>query len=334
MKNKNLFIGFVNNGYMEMLKEILNTFHGKKILVIGDIILDKYVYGSVNRVSPEAPIPVLNVEKEFYKPGGAANVALNVKNLSPNGEVYIFGFVGNDIYGEELKKLLEGNINCYFEKSGSTIIKERVIGRSSGQKQHIVRIDREEIFPKNFESLDNILQKAEIADKIIVSDYAKGSITQNLMNSLSPYNKKIIIDPKPTNKDFKTLYKNAFLMTPSRDEALRMSKCDNIDDAGYSLRKDFNSNILITLGKDGMKLFPVNNSNFTDIKTTSEESFDETGAGDTAIAIIALALYDNSISSIVNAAKLGNYAAGITIRNIGTYAPSFKELEEKILSLK
>ncbi len=321
---------------MENLKEILNNFHKKNILVIGDVMLDKYIYGSVKRVSPEAPVPLLNVEKEIYKPGGAGNVALNLSNLAQEGNTYLFSFLGDDIYGDILKNILENNsVSCYFEKTGSTIMKERIIGKSSGQQQHLLRIDREEIFEKKFSSLENILEIAEISDKIIISDYAKGAITPVLMNALKSYNKKIIIDPKPTNKDFKIIYKNIFLMTPSRDEALKMSKSDNIDDAGYFLRRELNSNILITLGKDGMELFPVNGDPIK-IQTIPEESFEETGAGDTAIAAIALALSssNDSLDSLINAAKIGNLAAGITIKQIGTYAPSFGELKEKILSLE
>lgn len=318
---------------MKGLREVLNSFHEKKILVIGDVILDKYIYGTVYRISPEAPVPLINVEKEIYKPGGAGNVALNLANLSQESEINLFGFVGNDIYGNELRKILEDNrVNCYFEKNNSTILKERIIGKSSGQQQHLLRVDREEISQKKFRNIDNILQIAEKSDNIIISDYAKGAITSNLMNVLNPYKEKIIVDPKPTNKDFKTIYKDVFLMTPSRNEAIVMSKCDDIEEAGYLLRKEFNSNILITLGKDGMKLFPVNEK-MVDVKTIPEESFEETGAGDTAIAAITLALYDKSIESIESAAKIGNLAAGITVKHIGTYAPSFKELEEKILSI-
>ena len=152
---------------MKNLLDVLNNFYNKNILVIGDVILDKYTIGRVKRISPEAPVPVLSVEEEFYKPGGAANVALNVVNLSTKGEIYLFSFVGEDFYGNELKKILSNNrINYYFEKSDTTIMKERVIGRSSGQKQHIVRIDREEISEKKFKDIDNLLQAAEKADKI------------------------------------------------------------------------------------------------------------------------------------------------------------------------
>lgn len=321
---------------MENLKEILDNFHNKKILVIGDVMLDKYTMGRVKMISPEAPVPLVTVEKEEYKPGGAANVALNVANLSINSQVYLFGFVGNDFYGNELKKILSNNrINYSFEKSDTTTMKERIIGRSSGQQQHIVRVDRNETSQKNFKSLENILEVAEKADKIIISDYAKGAITSNLMSALNPYKKKIIVDPKPSNKDFKNLYKDVFFMTPSRSEALLMSKSDNIDEAGGSLKKEFNSNILITLGKEGMKLFPINGEE-TYIGTIPEESFEETGAGDTAIAAIALALSssDNSLESLINAAKIGNLAAGITVKHIGTYAPTFQELKEKIESLQ
>lgn len=322
---------------MNKLLESLNNFHNKKILVIGDVILDKYTIGYVQRISPEAPVAVLNVEEEFYKPGGAANVALNVANLSSNGQVYLFSFVGNNFYGDKLKEILSNDkIDCYFEENNQTIMKERVIGRSSGQQQHIVRIDREEISEKKFKNLDELLQISKETDKIIISDYAKGAITDDLISYLRPYKNKIIIDPKPNNKSFKTIYKNSFMITPSRNEALVMSGSHDVYNAGYKLRQEFDSNILITLGKEGMELFPLNKTGPIHIETIPEESFEETGAGDTAIAAIALALSssDNSLESLINAAKIGNLAAGITVKHMGTYAPTLQELQEKILSLE
>ena len=322
---------------MKNLVNVLETFYDKKILVIGDVMLDKYTFGSVQRISPEAPVPIIIVEREEYKPGGAGNVALNVANLSPNGEIYLFGFIGKDDNGHKLRKILEGGgIKCYFEESGQTTMKERVIGRSYGQQQHIVRIDREEISSKKFNDLSELTKIAEKVDKIIISDYAKGTITKEFMSNLNSYKSKMIIDPRPTNKDFNEIYRNAFLMTPNRDEAFKMSGIYDVDNAGEKLKKEFGSNILITLGKDGMKLFTINRNDKIDVKTISEESFEETGAGDTAIATVALALDSsgNSLESLINAAKLGNIAAGITIKHIGTYAPSFEELKEKVLSLK
>jgi len=312
------------------LMNILNTFPNKKILIIGDVILDKYTEGIVERVSPEAPVPVLRVNKEGYIPGGAGNAAANAKSLS--AEVHLFGFIGHDSNGEELKKILESRgINCYFEKNSLTIMKERIIGKSSGQQQQMVRIDREEISDKFFSSsINKLLELAEKSDRIIISDYAKGSITPELMNHLANYKSKIILDPKPANKNFKSIYKNVFLMTPNRKEAFEMSGYDNVREAGEHLRKEFNSNILITLGKDGMVLFPIEEQPIH-IKTTPQESFEETGAGDTAIASLTLSLYDNSTQSIVSAAKLANYAAGITIKHLGNYCPTIEELRQEIL---
>jgi D-beta-D-heptose 7-phosphate kinase/D-beta-D-heptose 1-phosphate adenosyltransferase len=322
---------------MDEIKKILERFPRKKVLVIGDVMLDKYSFGQVRRISPEAPIPVLFLEKEEYKPGGAANVALNVSQLSPESEIFLFGFIGNDLYGQELKKILEEkNIQCFFKQNSLTIVKERVIGWTSGQKQHIIRIDREENSKKSFEEyLSQIIDIAKSADIIIVSDYAKGAITYDLMSYLHPYKNKIIIDPKPTNKDFKAIYKNALLLTPSRDEAIAMSGHHEIDDAGYFLRKELDATILITLGKEGMKLFQYGNPHDEKIhiQTVPEESFEETGAGDTAISAIALTLAvlkDTSIKSFEQAARIGNFAAGITVKKIGAYAPTLQELQKKI----
>lgn len=317
----------------EELLRVLREFPNKRILVIGDVMLDKYIYGDVDRISPEAPVPVLKVKEEYFKAGGAGNVAVNVANLS-SSKVSLFGFVGKDMWAEDLKKILnEKNIKSHFETNTSTILKERIIGHSSGQQQHIVRIDREEMHPKKFNEVKQILfESAERADIILISDYAKGAITLDLMNSLSNYKNKMIIDPKPKNNDFKTIYKNALLITPNRSEALKMSGCTDIYDAGYKLKQEFNSNILITLGKQGMILFPVSGEKL-DISTIPEESFEETGAGDTAISAIALSLAvdKSSIQSFENAAQLGNLAAGITVKKFGVYAPKFEELEQKLI---
>lgn len=317
----------------EELLKILREFPKKRILVIGDIMLDKYIYGDVDRISPEAPVPVLKVKEEYYRPGGAGNVAVNIANLS-SSESSLFGFVGKDIWAEDLKKILEEkNIKHHFEANTSTILKERIIGHSSGQQQHIVRVDREETNPKKFNEIKQILlESAERADIILISDYAKGAVTLDLMDLLSDYKEKIIIDPKPDNKDFKTIYGGVLLITPNKSEALKMSGCLDIYEAGFKLRREFNSNILITLGKQGMILFPCSGEK-VDIKTTPEESFEETGAGDTAIATISLALSvdKSSIQAFENAAKLGNLAAGITVKKFGVYAPQFTELEKKLM---
>jgi rfaE bifunctional protein kinase chain/domain len=319
------------------LKEILSNFKNKEILVIGDIMLDKYTVGTVKRISPEAPVPVLNVEKEYFRAGGAGNVALNVSNLSPENKIHFFSFLGNDIWAEKLEGILNlNNLSCYFEKTEyDTIIKERIMGRSSGPEQHIIRIDREENSKKIFQSkLEKLSEIAEKSDIIIVSDYAKGTITSELMKVLEPYKSKIVIDPKPTNKNFEEIYKNSYIITPSRAEAFVMAGTDDVDEAGKILREKLNSNILITLGKKGMKLFAVDGESEY-IETIPEDSFEETGAGDTAISALALALSSkkDSIPDILNAAKLGNYAAGITIKKIGAYAPNFNELEDKINNL-
>jgi len=317
----------------EELLKILREFPKKKILVVGDVMLDKYIYGDVLRISPEAPVPVLKVKEEYYKAGGAGNVAVNVVNLS-SVETSLFGFAGNDIWAEDLKKVLkEKKIRYYLETNTSTILKERVIGHSSGQQQHIVRVDREEVYPKIFKEVkQTLLESAERADIILISDYAKGAVTLDLMNLLSDYRSKIVIDPKPDNKDFKTIYGRVLLITPNKSEALRMSGCSDIYKAGSKLRDEFNSNILITLGKGGMIFFPAT-GNPIDIKTVPEESFEETGAGDTAIATISLSLAvdKSSIQAFENAAQLGNLAAGITVKKFGVYAPKFTELEKKLI---
>ena len=319
---------------MEELLKILDGFPKKKILIIGDIMLDKYTEGKIERISPEAPVPVLSVYNQSYKIGGAGNVALNAANLSPGGEIHFSGFIGLDKEADHLTRLLEEKkIKTYFEKKSSTIVKERFIGKSSGHTQHLIRVDKEDTSPKILSSeikavLNNISQEADI---IIISDYAKGAITNDLLNSLSSYKNKIIVDPKPKNPEYKSSYKGVYLITPNRKEAFEMTGLIDIYEAGKKLTEDFNSNILIKLGGDGSIIFPISGDPIK-IPTINEVNFEETGAGDTTMAALALSLSVNK--SLQHAARISNYASRITIKNIGTYAPTLDELRNFILNEK
>ncbi|MAH06999.1 hypothetical protein CMI38_01980 [Candidatus Pacearchaeota archaeon] len=313
------------------LKNILELFPKKNILVIGDIMLDKYTEGFVERISPEAPVPVLRVENHYYKLGGAANVAMNLSNLSPEGNITLSGFTGKDPESIFLKKTLEeNNINTCLDENSSTILKERFMGKSSGHPQHILRVDREENKPKLFtqEIKKNLMHLSEKADLIILSDYAKGTITLDLINTLNNFKNKLIIDPKPKNPDFKSIYQDSLAITPNKKEALEMSGLNDIYDAGIKLSKDFNSNIFVKEGGEGLTIFP-NNNHPIKVPTNKETNFEETGAGDTMIAAIALSLATNN--SLENAAKIGNHAARLTVKKIGTHAPTLNELHRSII---
>ena len=306
----------------QRLKEILNNFSDKKILVIGDIMLDKYSYGEVLRISPEAPIPVVNLLKEKYEIGGAGNVASNITSLG--SQATIFAFAGQDPEALTLKKLLqEKNIEYYLNPSKITTCKSRII---ANQQQIGLRLDKENTEDKTFnqKTKETLLERAEQADKIIISDYSKGTITQDLMDLLNSYKHKIIADLKPKNKH---LYKNVYLIKPNEKEALEMTNQNNIYQAGTKLKKGFNSNVLITRGSKGMILF---SDKIIKIPTYAKEVYDVSGAGDSVIAAITIAL--SSDASLHESAIISNYAAGIAVEKHRTHSVNLEELTERILS--
>ncbi|MFH1307844.1 MAG: bifunctional heptose 7-phosphate kinase/heptose 1-phosphate adenyltransferase [archaeon] len=298
--------------------ERINKFKDANILVIGDIMLDKYFEGDVLRISPEAPVPVVHIKEEFHEIGGAGNVASNIASLG--GKATIFSFVGNDPEAEILKRLLDQkSITYFFDTTSSTIQKTRVVGKG----QQLVRFDKEEASEKMFsnEIKNKIIEKANEANIILISDYAKGAITLDLMNLLSNFKNKIIVDAKPKNKE---LFKGVFLTKSNEKESLTMSSKMNVHEAGQFLNDNLNSNILITRGGKGMVLF---SDKTTEIPTYAKEVYDVTGAGDTVIAALALALSVGS--SIEEAAIISNHAAGIAVGKKGTYPVSLKELKSK-----
>lgn len=307
---------------MEKYADILNRFSGKKILLIGDIMLDKYIYGDVSRISPEAPVPIVKIEQEFCELGGVGNVASNVASLG--GEAFLISFVGKDAEGKILRELLEQKgIGCALDEGGVTIQKTRVIGKN----QQLIRFDKEETDKKTFSENVKIIirEKSEQSEIIIISDYAKGCITADLMELLIPYREKIIADPKPSNKN---LYKNIFLITPNKKESLEMSGSTTPEEAIFKLGDELNSNVLITLSEKGMMLLA--DEKIREIPTYAREVFDVMGAGDSAIATIALGLAANA--SLEESAILANYAAGISVEKKGTYSVGIEELKNRLFS--
>lgn len=317
------------------LIKIIEQFNNKKILVIGDVMLDKYIWGEVSRISPEAPVQVVKVEKESYAPGGAANVANNVAAL--NGTTYMIGIVGNDeankILVSELKSRKINTDGIIEDKNKPTIQKVRVIGKG----QQLLRFDYEKkgYLDENFENkiFDFVLKRIQNIDAIIISDYAKGVITKQLAKKLiklaNEKKKTIIIDPKPKHKDF---YKNATLITPNNKEACEMLNVDEEDEegiinAGKKLLEEFNSHLIITRGEKGMTIFEKNDE-ITNIPTKAKEVYDIIGAGDTVVATLALALASNA--TLKEAAILANYAAGIVVGKIGTSTVTTEEIKKAL----
>jgi len=312
------------------------NFKNKKILVIGDIILDRYIFGKVVRISPEAPVPVVEVYEEQYRLGGAANVANNI--IALGGIVYLCGIIGKGSAGRIVRDLLaERGIqqDFIFEDMRRTTVKTRIIGGN----QQIVRFDIEE--RKRLEGkakeifLSMIKNGLNNFDAVIVSDYRKGVVSEELFRILVNHKKKngsfIAVDPKVGH--FR-LYKQVSLITPNIAEASHGAEVEIKDEktlvkAGFNLLKKLAcDSVLITRGEEGMSLFEKQNSdvNVTHLPTVAKKVFDVTGAGDTVIATITLAHVAGA--PLVDAAKIANVAAGIVVGKIGTATATKEEIME------
>ena len=293
------------------------------MLVLGDLILDQFIWGKVERISPEAPVPVVRMDRESFMPGGASNVANNIAALG--GKVDIAGIIGNDERGAILKSELDqrgiGTNGIIRDKTRPTISKTRVIAH----KQQVVRIDKETSLPVNkrlIGKLANIVKnKLDNVDILIIEDYGKGTITSELLKIIIPLAKKkrkiIAVDPK---EDHFSLYKGVDVITPNHKEAsiasgVAIVNKKTLDEAGKLLLKKLKcSTILITLGEKGMSVFkegakPVH------IPTLAQEVFDVSGAGDTVVGVFSLSLASGATS--VQAAHIANVAAGIVVGKIG-----------------
>lgn len=315
---------------LKRFEEICSKFNKKRILVFGDIILDRYIFGQVSRISPEAPVPVVKITKEEYRPGGAGNVAANIDKLGAQG--ILMGVCGDDEYFRELVKLKESNNFVINSGINKTLLKTRVIS----QRQQIVRIDREERFnivPEIEKEFINRLKKLNI-DAIIVSDYAKGTLTKVLMEALKNRAKisniPIIVDPKPPNFD---LYYNVYGITPNLKEAEKITnkKIENTNDSFKTVRiiqRKFKTKFsLITRGDMGITAAEKGKKAFN-ISAFSQEVFDVTGAGDTVVSILTLSLVAGA--SLREAVSLANAAASIVIEKIGASQVTIEEIRNRI----
>lgn len=317
------------------LLKILENFKGKKILVIGDIMLDKYIWGDVLRISPEAPVQVVNVLKETFEAGGAANVANNISALS--GNAFMVGITGNDdarkILLEELRKKNIDVSGVLIDKDKPTTQKVRILGKG----QQLLRVDyesREHVHDSIENSIVDFLEKNILdADVLIISDYAKGVLTSQISRKAIEISKKfgkpIIVDPKPKHMEF---YAGVTLITPNSAEASEMSGIEDVNDEatiemGNQLMKSLNTNVLITRGEKGMSFFGLDGSK-TQIPAKAREVYSLIGAGDTVVATIALALASGA--NFGEAAILSNIAAGIKVGKIGTATVSVDEIKKEI----
>ena len=312
----------------EGLLPILEKIGSTKILVIGDLMLDKFIWGDVTRISPEAPVPVVHVKNETCAPGGAANAAMNVCALG--AKCYLLGLVGDDYAKDILITLLNAkNIDTQgiFVHQNPTIQKVRVMGNN----HNLIRFDYEEKTEneKEKEMIEYIKQIANEIDIILVSDYAKGTITQTIMLELKKIGKKIIVDPKSERFHF---YKGVYAIKPNEKEATEIANMKNtgeesINQMGKQMLERSNANILLSRGKEGMSLFELE-GDISHFPARTKEVFDVTGAGDTVVATIALAIAAGA--NLKEATMLANYAAGIKVSKIGTVAVSKQELQNTL----
>ncbi|MDP2928046.1 MAG: D-glycero-beta-D-manno-heptose-7-phosphate kinase [Candidatus Omnitrophota bacterium] len=336
---------------MKHLKEIIRKFDQANILVVGDLILDEYIWGTVERISPEAPVPVLWANKRTFVPGGTANVANNISSLG--GKVTLLGVTGDDanskILLNELKKRKISLQGIFVENNRHTTVKTRIL---AGHQQ-VVRVDWEHTHDLSKELNAKILRYIEknirSFDAIIIEDYGKGVINVALLKeliSLAKVNKKIItVDPKEENFQY---YRQVTSITPNRKELENAIRNLKIQDTANRFRintdklftdKDVDSaarqildylnldSILITLGEQGMKLLEKN-GRLTHIPTVAQEVFDVSGAGDTVISTFTLALCAGA--SKLEAAHIANFAAGIVVGKLGTAVINAGELLERI----
>ncbi len=318
------------------IKRILERFSRKRILVIGDLILDQFIWGEVSRISPEAPVPVVWAKRESYMPGGACNVAHNIKDLGAS--VDLVGIMGKDSAGSilsaELEKIGIDSSGIVFTDSRPTTHKVRVIAHS----QQVVRIDREEIEHNSSATINAVIKtitsKIKESDAVIIEDYGKGLITASLIKKVvelgKKYKKNISVDPK---KEHFRYYKGITTITPNKvetEEAVGVKIKDDatLKKAGERLLRRLNAkSVLVTLGEKGMCLIERGKSAIH-IPTMAKQVYDVSGAGDTVIAVFSLAVASGA--ALPKAAYIANQAAGIVVGKIGTATVNRPELLREI----
>ncbi len=318
------------------LKRVISTFKEAKVLVVGDLILDEFIWGKVSRISPEAPVPVVWVDSENFMPGGASNVANNIRSLG--GEVYLAGIVGADTRGEVLRGLLrKKGIHCegiFTDSDRPTTQKTRVIAHH----QQVVRIDREIVRPVSGALLKEILKfietKIKAVDALLIEDYGKGvivpSVVQAIVRMAKKYGKIITVDPKETHFSY---YRGVTTITPNHHEAgsaagIQIRDDESLNKVGKKLLQLLNcETVLITLGENGMSLFQKGKP-MIKIPTVARDVFDVSGAGDTVISAYTLARARRATP--LEAAHISNCAAGIVVGKVGVAVTTSGELTKQV----
>lgn len=314
----------------------LDQLQGKKVFIFGDVGIDEYVSGDVRRISPEAPVPVVEVNQTDKKLGLSGNVAANVKSLG--GVPLMFSLIGQDRNGEQLKALLsEKGISpdyLMIDPKRETTTKLRVM---SGQ-HHVVRVDYENRSPMDSDTLNSfsktLEEGIEQSDTVIIQDYAKGQINeascQMVMELAKNHGKPVMVDPYRSTP-LRT-YRGAQFMTPNRDEAFDLAKqipkpeiWNQVDQIGLELMKAIESpQMVVTLGAEGVKIF--DGEQVSHLPTFAQKVFDVTGAGDTVIAAFSLGM--SAGWDIKDSAFLANMAAGVVVGHVGAVACSLEELRQ------
>jgi D-glycero-beta-D-manno-heptose-7-phosphate kinase len=324
---------------LDRLQQILERAASRRITVIGDLMLDEFVWGKVGRISPEAPVPVVEVTGESFYPGGAANVARNLREFVDH--VAVIGMLGKDHSGRQLRKLLaEQNIDtssAVEDEGFRTIVKTRIIALH----QQVVRVDREKILiPSKAHVADAVAavrDNIKGTDAIIFEDYGKGFVTSDLVAQIArdavAAGKIVAADPNPRHS---VDWRGVTVVKPNRAEAFLAAgiPCPDADEAeandidlehvGEALLKKWETQyVLITLGEHGMMLFQQNNAPHY-IRTRARQVFDVSGAGDTAIALFTLGLVCGATP--IEAAEIANYGSAVVVSKLGTATVTRDEL--------
>jgi D-beta-D-heptose 7-phosphate kinase/D-beta-D-heptose 1-phosphate adenosyltransferase len=313
----------------------LEHIRGRRVAVLGDVLLDEFLWGEATRISPEAPVPVILLERESWSLGGAANVAANVRALG--GDVTLFSVIGRDHAGQQVRELLQ---ECGIDDSGlltesgrPTTVKQRVLARN----KHVLRIDREYTAPLSAKEAGRLLRVLEARcdefDALLVSDYAKGCLTSTVLRGIARLGLtgkfSVCVDPKDRNQR----YSGATVIKPNLREMEELTGLTIHDEetlqqaAARVFRRHAPQHLLVTRGKDGMTLFDAAGGR-TRIHTAAMQVTDVTGAGDTTLAVLGMGLAAGA--EIREAALLANLAAGLVVSKPGTAVVRPDELLESL----
>jgi rfaE bifunctional protein kinase chain/domain len=314
-----------------MKPSTLPDFSRARVLVVGDVMLDRYWFGDVTRISPEAPVPVVLVKRTDERPGGAANVARNITALA--GGATLLSVIGNDEAGDTLTRLLQADnvqASLHRDPALSTTVKLRVIG----QQQQLLRIDFErapshEVLAAKLDDFERLVDQA---DAVVLSDYGKGGLAHvgRMIEAARRHGKPVLVDPKGSEYE---RYRGATLLTPNRSEfrevAGRWSDEADLTRRAQKLRADLDlEGLIVTRSEEGMSLFTAKESRHE--PTRAQEVFDVSGAGDTVIGVLALMVAAGA--DLHAAMRVANHAAGIVVGKLGTAVAHRAELEASLES--